>query len=256
MNGDSQHLRLAGVTTVGMTPRRGPNTAFFFDPHRLALPCWALALEGREPALLVTLDRHLDQVPPQDVAAIPRREDGLRALDEHARWHLSTRNDDHVIAAMEAGLIGDVVAIARTRLSNVMPGTEWLDRAGRSHHVLMVPTVQRLSDGFLGAPTTECERLQQWLSRGGPVILDVDLDCFTTQSDADPTTVIPWPAHVVEEFLMPEGADAFWDAILARCVALTFAREAFHCGGLRAEAELFRTVVEVLFGRVLGVPPP
>ena len=80
------HLRLAGVIRLSLAGGRGPSDAYVFDPHRLALPSWACALgEAGPAALLVTLDRHLDMVPPREPAAVPDWSAGLRALDEHAR---------------------------------------------------------------------------------------------------------------------------------------------------------------------------
>ena len=42
---------------------KGPSRGFVFDPHRLALPCWA-EVTGDAPSLLLTFDRHFDTVPP------------------------------------------------------------------------------------------------------------------------------------------------------------------------------------------------
>ena len=84
----------------------------------------------------------------------------------------------------------------------------------------------------------------------------MDLDCFTTLSDADPTTVLPWPRSVIRQFLLPQDSGAFWDAVLSKCVALTLAREPHHCGGLLASQALFADLAEVLFRELLGVEPP
>lgn len=88
------------------------------------------------------------------------------------------------------------------------------------------------------------------------ILLDVDLDCFTTPSDADPTTVLPWPRTIIREFLLPEGSEPFWEAVLKKTVALTLAREPHHCGGLLASGELLRDVAEVLFRELLQAEPP
>ena len=75
----ADHLRLAGVVRLGLSGR-GPKDAFLFDPHRLALPSWTVALGEQRDALLITLDRHLDLVPPASPQAIPDASAGLRAL--------------------------------------------------------------------------------------------------------------------------------------------------------------------------------
>lgn len=247
MSDNALHLRLAGVTRLSLATERGPKDAFVFDPHRLALPCWALALEGRPPALLVTLDRHLDLVPPARLAAVPDASAGVRALDEHARWELDPRNFDHVLAAMEAGLVQDALVVARARPKGAIEGSTWTDSRGRSHALVSAPTVERLGE----LPDTAA-----LVERASCVLLDVDLDCFTTPSDADPTTLVPWTRALIREHVLPRGSEPFWDAVLRKCVALTIAREPYHCGGLVAAGRLFEDAAEVLFRELLRVDLP
>jgi hypothetical protein len=250
------HLRLAGVVRLGLGGR-GPRDAFLFDPHRLALPSWALALGERRGALLVTLDRHLDLVPPETLEKIPDAGSGLRVLDEFARWQLDVRNYDHILAAMECGLVGDVLVIARARPRGAFDGPTWVDRQGRSHRIVRAPTVDRLSLGFGGTDSTEESRAARaLLDANPPVLLDIDLDCFTTPSDADPTEVVPWTRDLIRRHLLPEGSEAFWEAVLSRSVALTFAREPAHCGGVVAANRLFEDAAEVVFRELLRTDLP
>lgn len=249
------HLRLAGLIRLSLSGGRGPADAYIFDPHRLALPAWACAL-GTEgpPALLITLDRHLDLVVPEAPQAVPDRSAGLRALDEHARWSLDVRNFDHILAAMEAGLVGDAVVIARARLRGAFSGEVYTDTRGRPHRIAVVPTVDRAAEAWREErPGDTIRTLVESTER---ILLDVDLDCFTSPSDADPTTVLPWPRTVIREFLLPSGSEPFWEAVLSRSMALTLAREPHHCGGLLASNELLRDVAEVLFRELLRVDPP
>ncbi|MBM4380304.1 MAG: UPF0489 family protein [Deltaproteobacteria bacterium] len=251
---DAPHLRLAGITRLGLSGR-GPKDAYLFDPHRLALPAWAHALGDGPPALLVTLDRHFDLVPP--AAAAPPRAAGLRALDEFARWELDTRNYDHVLAALEAGLLADAVVVARAHPRGAVTAPRWTDRHGVAHGLVSATTVDRLAHGFgtpaAGLASSEAALL---LERAERVVLDVDLDCFTSPSDADPFTVLPWPRAVIRDFLLPPGSGPFWDAVLGKCVALTFAREPAHCGGVLAGDALFADACAVLFGELLGTDVP
>jgi len=250
-----RHLRLAGVIRLGLGGGRGPADAYVFDPHRLALPCWAFALgTSGPPALLVSLDRHLDVVVPERPEAVPDRSAGLRALDEHARWSLDVRNYDHILAAMEAGLVGDALLVARTRPRGAFAGDTYVDTRGRPHRLVSVSTVDRAAEAW--SRPAPGDAVRNVLEAASQVLLDVDLDCFTSLSDADPTTVLPWPKSVIREFLLPDGSEAFWDAVLGRTVALTLAREPHHCGGLLASGELFRDVAEVLFRELLrtGLP--
>ena len=178
----------------------------------------------------------------------------LRALDEHARWSLDVRNYDHVLAAMEAGLVGDVLVLARARPRGALQADTYVDTRGRSHRLVVVSTVDRAAEAYhQPAPG---DRVREVLDAAGPVLLDVDLDCFTSPSDADPTTVLPWPRDIIREYLLPPGSEPFWDAVLGRCVALTLAREPHHCGGLLASHRLFQDVAQVLFGELLRTELP
>jgi hypothetical protein len=255
MDDSQRHLRLAGIIRLALGGGRGPRDAYVFDPHRLALPAWACALgEDGPPALLVTLDRHLDLVVPAAPAAVPDRSAGLRALDEHARWHLDVRNYDHVLAAMEAGLVGDVLVLARATPRGASTAEHYVDTRGRSHRLVVVPTVDRAAEAW--ASPAPGDRVREVLETAERVLLDVDLDCFTSLSDADPTTVLPWPRDIIREYLLPPDSEPFWEAVLGRCVALTLAREPHHCGGLLASGRLFQDVAEVLFRELLRTEPP
>lgn len=245
MSGDRAHLKLAGVTRLDVRGKRGPLDVFVFDPHRLALPCWALSVGDGEPALVLTLDRHFDLVPPAMPAHVPSRAEGLRALDEHTRWELDERNVDHILAGMEAGVVSDVIAVARTHPSGAHHGDTWLDHNGDEHRILTAPTV----DALMNDPDAEAV-----LKDAKHIILDMDLDCFTSLSDADPTDVLPWPVDVIRSFLMPR--EGFWDAVLPRSIALTLACEPVHCGGMIRGNRLFEDVARVVFEELLGAPVP
>lgn len=247
--------RLAGITLLDVQARTGVLPAYLFDPHRLAFPSWAHALQGKPPALLITLDRHTDLVAPHK--PVPHRDEGLRVLDEHARWELDARNVDHVLAAMEAGFLTDVLSVARTVVPGSVVSPTWRDRRGVEHHIHVAPTLARVCDGFATAtPSLDAEVAERLLSTDSPIVLDVDLDTFTTPSDADPTALCPWPPTLIRDFLFPEGADAFWSLVLPRCVALTLAREPLHCGGVTAGAALFSDVAQVVFTQLLGADVP
>ncbi|MGZ3458601.1 MAG: hypothetical protein ACXU86_08860, partial [Archangium sp.] len=125
---------------------------------------------------------------------------------------------------------------------------------GREHRLVAVSTVDRAAEAF-NAPAPG-DAVREVLEAAPRVLLDVDLDCFTSLCDADPTTVLPWPRSVIRDYLLPPDSESFWEAVLGRCAALTLAREPHHCGGLLASAALFRDVAEVLFRELLGTEPP
>jgi hypothetical protein len=252
---NQEHLRLAGVTRLGLSGR-GPQDAYVFDPHRLALPCWALALRDRpKPALLLTLDRHLDLAPPP-ADPLPNVAD-LTQVDRYTRETLDVRNVNHILAAMDLGLIGDAIAIARASPAGATTDRPWIDRHGQPHHILTGPTLERFTDGFgTNAASPLAREAQQLLEEAPTVVLDLDLDCFTTPSDADPTSLLSWPPELIREFLLPAGSELFWDAVLKRCAVFTLAREPYHCGGLIAAGRLFESAAPIVFQELLRTDPP
>lgn len=220
---------------------RGPARGYLFDAHRLALPCWGL--HPGAPAVLVTFDRHFDLAPPKRA---PARTDAA-ALDAWARTELDERNIDHILAAAEAGLISDVIAIARAWPEGAVRTPAWVSRDGVTHRLFTAPTLDRLLDDRAALAALE----------GAPAtFLDFDLDCFVTPSDADPFTLVPWPRALIRDFLRPRGSDTFWTQTLRACRALTFAREPNHCGGVIAANRLFEEAAHVVFEELLGADLP
>jgi hypothetical protein len=182
---------------------------------------------------------------------------GLRALDEYARWSLGVRNDDHVLAAMDAGLVGDAIVIARSHVKGSFEERTYVDASGRPHRLVHAPSVERVAEAFgtAAAPAIPKEA-HALLAGASDVLLDFDLDCFTTLSDVDPTAVVPWPKAMIRDFLFPPEVTPFWDAVLERCRALTLAREPYHCGGVLAGDRLFADAAEVIFKDLLGADLP
>lgn len=253
---DNEHLRLAGVTRLSLGGR-GPRDGYVFDPHRLALPCWKVGLADAAPALLVTLDRHFDLVPPRDPATIPEASAPLKIIDEYARWELDYRNFDHVLAAMESGLVSDAIVVARNRPRRALEAEAYVDRRGETHRILSASTLDRLADGFgTGSGSPEGVDAEGLIRRARAIILDLDLDCFTTMSDADPTEVVPWTRELIHRQLLPLGSEAFWDAVLFKSRVLTIACEPLHCGGLIASNRLFEDLAHVLFRELLQTDLP
>ena len=237
--------RRAGIIELTVDGR-GPSRAYVFDPHRLALPCWA-ELRGDGPSMLLTFDRHFDTVEPKAWAETVDAD----ALEVHARERLDARNFDHVLAAMHAQVIGDAVVVARAKPVGAVT-TDW-----HGHEVVHAPTLDLISAEW-GTPhaSPEGKRARACVERASRIVLDVDLDCFTTPSDADPTTVVPWSRELIRQFLRPRGSDAFWSEVLPKCVGLTFAREPGHCGGLVAAGRLFEDACVVLFEELFGADLP
>ena len=254
MSSESVHLRLAGITRLSLNGR-GPRDAYVFDPHRLALSSWALGLESRPPALLLTFDRHMDLVAP--TGPVPDVSVGVLALDAFVRQSLDVRNVDHILAAMDAGLLTDAWVFARSHPRGAVQGPEWTDTRGRTHRLTRMPRLAPLLEDYdAPAPGSLAADFKAALAQHEDVVLDLDLDCFTTPNDADPDVLLSWTREMIRDFLCPPGSEVFWDAVLAKTRVLTLAREPHHCGGLIAAGRLFEELAHVLFRELLQVDLP
>ena len=244
---------LAGITHLSVNGR-GPADAYIFDPHRLAVPCWARAVEERKaPALLLTLDRHFDLVPAKNA---PKRGLSVLELDEHARRQLDPRNYDHILGSIEGGLITDVIAVARAKPVGCFEGATYVSADRQAHQLIRVPSLDRLTDDFATPRATpESKQALELINTASHIILDIELDCFTSPSDVDPLTPLPWPESVIREFLCLRD-EAFWSAVLPKCSALTLAREPLHCGGLISTNHLFEVAAKLIFVDLLKADLP
>lgn len=235
-------MSFPGVIELSLSGR-GPSRGFVFDPHRLAYPCWAqVCADG--PALLVTFDRHFDVVAP---LVRPPSSRTPADADAFARTQLDERNVDHILAAMEAGFLTDALIVARAWPVGAIKEPSWTSPSGSTHQLVSAPTLERL---------LESREPLVMLETAPRVVLDFDLDCFVTPSDADPFTLVPWPETLIREFLKPTGSERFWQQLLDRCVGLTFAREPNHCGGLIASNRLFESACRVIFEELLETDLP
>ena len=219
---------------------------YLFDHHRTAFTVWCHEAARRGRALtLVTLDRHMDLNPPRHLP--PPFDAPLEQLDLFARHRLAPSNDDHIPAALEAGAIGDALVVAR---SHPPPSLEtfrpYIGAAAVRHEVEFAPTIARTSPAQV-----------EWLrGREGPIVLDIDLDCFTTMSDGDPDDVLTWDADQILRWLTPPGSEPFWALLRERVEVVTLAREPYHCGGFARGAKLWTAFAEVFFERLLGADAP
>jgi hypothetical protein len=236
--------RFPGILELSLHGR-GPKTAFLFDGHRFAFGCWADAAKEKGPGLLLTFDRHFDTVVPQ--LPIPHGLFGIEA-DEYAFRHLDARNYSHILAALDAQIVSHAIFVARARpVGSVGAGT-WVDSTGNVHELVSAPTLDALAYDFgRAAASPESQRASQLIQEASHIVLDVDIDCFTSPSDAEPLTVLPWPSDVIRSFVMPPGSEDFWNTVLPKCSVLTVAKEPLHCGGVVAGHDLFKLVAQVIF---------
>jgi UPF0489 domain len=243
--------RMVGITEVHLSSAQ-KRRAFFFEPHRLALPCWALE-NGHRSTVLLTFDRHFDLVPP-----LHRPSNALRgeALYEFAREKLSVRNYDHILAAIDCGVIDHVVAVARAWPQGAYRERTVEDAQQGQHQLVHLTDLDDVSGCFEAERSLpESMLVKTLIEQADNVIVDIDLDCFTSPSDVNPTVVIPWTRELIRAHLQVD-AKAMWSQILRKTRVITCALEPAHCGGLVASHQLFATFAQFFFESLLGVDVP
>lgn len=238
-------LALADVHRLTTEVRGRPLEAYLFDHHRSAFAVWChTAATLGAPLTLVTLDRHMDLGTP--AAAPPDHRAPLAELDQFARHRLAPANDDHVVAALEAGALADVVVVAR---SHAPPSLDrfrpYRDARGGTHRF-----------AFARAPAALGPEAFELIREAKAIVLDVDLDCFTTLSDGHPDEVLGWDSALIDSWLRPPGSGPLWDELLARVSLVTVAREPYHCGGFDRGARLWLAFSGPFFQQLLGTDPP
>ncbi len=172
------------------------------------------------PPTLVLFDRHDDAKPAQcgDARIQTVRNAQLSQEDfwQFVEWETSPLDDDWVRAAMDLGLVGDLILIGAGDTPNVdMMKPVYQDPAGTTHRIFEVSHLWE-GLGYQGwLSDTACR--QQWQpiwdllgwdptegfsDASPPLVIDVDLDCFTL--DGPSGEPLGWPdATFLELFTGP-----------------------------------------------------
>ncbi len=252
--------------------------AVVFRDHRWTLPVLALAAEHgliRLPAAMISFDRHRDALVPErgleSLAEWKSNKGSALKLAEIVADLLSPRDDDWIVAGMEAGLLSDVVRF-RSEDDDLEPITRFTDTAGAGHRIYHLVTFGRelsfkgaLADEGHPAVLAGLWRDMGWnprtLAAGGgshSFAVDIDLDYFSAPWG---TYVIPFTPEIWRgEFLAPRSSRHADDIIpaavfegLARAAGvLTVASEPDFCGGGAGARRIFDGADRYLFGGAFG----
>lgn len=251
--------------------------AFLHEDHRWILPllAWKQAEQVvPQPCTLVMFDAHHDSLEPRNIATIreiSEQSPSPEQVFDLCDTQLSTSDDDWVIAGMELGLIKDAVVFGVTHYQPTEKHRVFHDSRGIEHQLWMTCALPGESLGFQGdlsdhARSDELELLWSILdwnlgdsgfkfsSKPQPIILDIDLDCFTATWRG---SHFSWPAVVWQDtFELPSTygltqgwtGRAFFDSLRDRAAMITVAREAACCGGEAVCDENLSKVATHLFG--------
>lgn len=200
--------------------------------HRFAFWFWTKWMHERlvlkdasPPPHLVTIDYHDDVGAMSDV--VPEVLERLDVADEteaalFAWCGLNPKNDGHILPAQYLNSLRDAFVLFKGDDGDDRSGTI-RDLKGGEHSFRYFNTV----DDLLGALPKD----------GSPIVLDVDLDYFTT--GAGPSGLLPIhksQPREMRELLGLEGP--LMREVLPRTVGVTIALEPAWCGGIRNSLQL------------------
>lgn len=204
--------------------------------HRFAFWFWNQWQRGELPSPppdLVSIDWHKDLgfEASESLAELNTNDDNEVAL--YAWTQLNSLNDCHILAAARLGIIGNVYVLCKQD-----------DPEEMSFHTLNgTSTVRAFHD-----VTAFVDVIQ----RSESVILDIDLDYFTTQSEYDDSNTIRVSRNnqiEMETLLAPSGE--IISAVLPVLNGVTIAIEPEWCGGFARAHRLFACLNRILFDNTL-----
>lgn len=230
------------------------------------------------PPLLVTFDRHDDAKAPissviNTLASYRTTPPTERELFSFVEWELSGMDDDWLIAAMELGIVGDVINIGAEDPGN-LDGfeTTYADRQGVKHSIWQLPHLHSAFgyQGSLSDTHRKGELQPLWSALGWKrersgwffeqaaaettrIVLDFDLDCFAGELSGH---LMAWPFDVIHRRLTLASsyedtcgwsAKAFLDGLEDRVAFRTIALESPYCGGFGESVSILYALDDVLW---------
>lgn len=257
-----------------------------YEDHRvLTAVLWHAKHKAKEPVgippLLVTFDRHDDAKVPTTSAMAQLKKfrtnpPNERDLFSFVEWELSVLDDDWLLAAMELGVVGDVINIGAEETPNLNGfETVYTDQQQTKHRIWQIPHIHSAL-GHQGALSdTHQEQFQPlwdalgWAPIPGPrdlneqsgaakIVLDFDLDCFAGELSGH---TLAWPFDLIHERMNKRSSidrTRGWSAktllgeLEPRILFRTIALESPYCGGFHHSTSILAALDEILWdGEIL-----
>lgn len=218
---------------------------FIFKNHRTSFYYWCKARKEfgiSDSFFVVTMDKHNDLFPllPEKIAEIQTLDlNNLVKVEDFVKNKLKKLNDDYIFAAMEAGVIGDILIMSPD--VHALSLKEYPDKLGRIHRIFHCIWPGDLS-GTRGMLTDSIDPENRELIRSigydtngnQNIALDIDLDFFT-YFYCDKIYVIR-----EENFkdIFSDDCLIWW--IYNRARLITIAKEPWACGGAQNSKRILR----------------
>lgn len=240
------------LVTVDKKFEKRQKPVFVFKNHRTSFYYWCKARKRfgiSDSFFVVTMDHHNDLFPllPEKITEIQALDlNNLVKVENFAKNKLKKLNDDYIFAAMEAGLIGDIL-IMSAELPDIK---EYTDSTSVKHKIFHCLWPGDLS-GPRGLLTDSITKRNRELitsigydKNGNPdIVLDIDLDFFTYYY-CDNTYVID-----EENFkdIFSDESLIWWIYDKARLI--TIAKEPWGCGGPQNSKRILRLLKKYFLER-------
>ena len=256
-----------------------------YDDHRCLLniifEAHKLGLFSKTPNLLY-FDRHEDACgSPVNKGQLLERFNVKRILDitdkdfwSFVEFDLSGIDDDWLLTGMEIGLINDAVLVGQKENCNIANINNLYEASdGSKHQIYSIDHLNRslgcrgcLGDNVIKdkhyenirnileynqPPTGRYDKFSEDLTR--PIILDFDLDCFTTDCE---DARFAWPEMVFRKIFYDNyNVRDFICRMTERASFITICREPGCCGGIGESNKILSYLDKYLFNGSIGTNP-
>lgn len=218
----------------------------YFDYHDDAVGGWTL------PRILDTLGRRsFDEVAPREFWSF-------------VEFDLGERDNDWLVAGMEAGLIRDAVLVGLQNYDKMV--RPHIDSSGRVHHYYSIPhldfSLSAVGPLCIGERNCIHDKIREVFGYSDgifdanypPFVLDFDLGCFA--ADFVEKT-IAWPERLFREKYVGENGQIsdFMKKLAARASVVTICRESGCCGGIGEANKILSYLDRYFFDGTLKAQP-
>lgn len=250
-----------------------------YEDHRVTLNVLKYGFEKgffADPPNLICFDYHDDFLVPscgmKRMKSFYSNSPNERDFHDFVEFELSGSDDDWIITGLEFQLINDVILIGVEDDHNLPDNNEYIDHLGNKHGVYSISHICNAIDnrGQLGdlSRQTEFKDVRdciQFNSNGDlnfnsgnvyPFILDIDLDCFSTDIWQIRKAV---PYQILSNYFgkyishAHRNSKTFFNELFKRSQVMTIAKESGCCGGFNESQKILSYLNDILFHNELDI---
>ncbi len=276
--------KLAEYQGVNVIPLQGKDLVTYENHRYVFAVLWYAKHVKRlfdEPVTFVFFDYHhdytfIDEDQKKALSALMSGEPGMKGVWDFVENCLSSINDDWLSAAMEAGLIGNVVRFWYGQKEPAFFRESYEDQRGLEHKIWSISSLRQAINCHQGCLFDQCGvesytdlwKELDWKPAPFPqgfggaedkkgIVLDFDLDflsCVVDESN------YAWPAEAIDLHLSAPGSQRYmygWNvglflkALAEKTAVVTVAKESDCCGGKDQSEKIFRKLDSYVFNNAV-----